>query len=124
MIKLYSVDDPDLQEDLTAIQKRIDEIEGALHEEGNQDVTNRAGTTDIGVGRRLTCGCCCAAHCLVTFHNIGGSRSISLPTTELAVFHVGDLGATKDLDAEERIEDTLDDDTISSLIWSLKLNLD
>ena len=30
----------------------------------------------------------------------------------------------EDLDAEERMDDTLDDDTISSLIWSLELNLD
>ena len=78
LIKIWSADDPDLQADLSKIQKRIDELCGLNNSQGVGSIS----VCDVhqGVLARPThglvmmCKCCCRSHCRVNFHNIYGSK--------------------------------------------------
>ena len=88
LIKLWSIDDPDLHADLQIIQARIDELRGQKQRDGEDGqgsclglVVEKKEDCLHGVlvrpvrGEDLKCGCCCTSHCSVGFHNLYGSRS-------------------------------------------------
>ena len=90
LIKLYSADDPDLYNDLSGLQARIDELEGNSDLEGRPLGVLCIGDLIIVSEARyysvelyhgeerepLACGCCCQSHCSVSFHNLYGNKSV------------------------------------------------
>ena len=116
LIKLYSYDDPDLQVDLSKVQKRIDELTGYL------DGALVAGVMEeelTGVTKsQLKCDCCCYSHCSVTIHNLYGTRKFveDLPVTSLAQF----VDTTEDeIPTTGEEEDCEDLDSLMALILSV-----
>ena len=127
LIKLYSIDDPDLNQDLSILQRRIDELEDNVGIQLDGDARGQGYTVSCG-GRVTRCGCCCLTHCSVNFHNFSGSKvyygtSVDTSGGDLPEF---DLVCTWNLDQEEA-EDGLDleaMDSLTSLIMGTSLNLD
>ena len=82
LIKLYSMEDPDLHEDLSVLQKRIDGIEENLVESDHRASQSQLGTicpVDVGASHELSstrkCACCCSLHCKMNLHNFSGTRT-------------------------------------------------
>ena len=145
LIRLYSADDPDLQVDLSVVQKRIDELQGLL-EDRVEDLVEVVGSNVCQVRSSQSlrkCGCCCLAHCGVTFHNFTGSKKYNVPAFGCEVLPLGyglDIGLEElreenysTLEGESleyMVSDEADndaasnEDTLSSIIMSLDLNLE
>ena len=145
LIRLYSADDPDLQVDLSVVQKRIDELQGLL-EDRVENLVEIVGSNVCQVRSSQSlrkCGCCCLAHCGVTFHNFTGSKKYNVPAFGCEVLPLGyglDIGleelreedySTLEVESlEYMVSDKADndaasnEDTLSSIIMSLDLNLE
>ena len=150
LIKLYSMEDPDLYTDLSKIQARIDELTGyntvdqnrTSSEESNSDLGNLAASVtmeDLG-GRSYAqptviskplmlqgkCQCCCQYHCRVSFHNLYGTKSYhqKLPSPEIDSLLVSDSGSYCPDEPCDVMEESTEFDSFTSLVMSNHLFLD
>ena len=102
LIKLWSIDDPDLQSDLAKVQARIEELQGIVGEVSGQStglMVKQDGDHLTGeLVRRediqlRVCGCCCLAHCVVNLHNLYGSKCYQHPLLSHSSFELtGSVG--------------------------------
>ena len=132
LIKLYSADDPDLYNDLSGLQARIDELEGNSDLEGRPLGVLCIGDLIIVSEARyysvelyhgeerepLACGCCCQSHCSVSFHNLYGNKSVG---TKLYEQRDIQLEARMDVPIKENDEEH-DDEAYSSKPTKKSLN--
>ena len=135
LIKLYSVDDPDLQVDLDKVQARLEELQ-VLAKQGNGNLGSEA-TLSSGrkiqlsypdPGPALRCHCCCKPHCAVSVHNLYGSKSYTQNLVDASTFEV-QVELNKEL---EQVEDTLlesyeddeESDNLTALIMSCQRWMD
>ena len=120
IIKLYSVDDPDIHIDLSKVQARIEELVGGETFARAAAVPLAHTNTLVFQGR---CNCCCRFHCQVSVHNCYGTKvlPLDLETLETEPMEVP-LGM--DLGIEEEIceEEDYGEDFVS-LIMSAKLRI-
>ena len=134
LIRLYSVDDPDLQADLSTLQKRINELEGTVNTldsaavSSQFHVVNTGGVLACG-GGQPKCGCCCYSHCKVNLHNCWGSKVFSaVPDVTgsdvFPIFKVVDsTGMEEDGERDSMELDDTDVDSLTNLIMGTRLNL-
>ena len=130
LIKLYSVDDPDIYSDLGKVQARIDELVG-------NNLSNRADSVNLGgfdMGDKVLvsrtnplvfqgrCNCCCLAHCQVSVHNCYGTKVLpmDLPTMDLPCM---DIPLDVDVEITEVVDEDEEKDGLTSLILSTKLRV-
>ena len=137
LIKIYSVDDPDLQHDLTKVQARIDELLGnGVHVDAastSMEVSSETSNQGAAQPNALTkskflqdkCQCCCQAHCNVSLHNYSGTKTFyqALPSMEDQVISLFSREQIQEADMEE-FEEICDKDNFTALIMSVGLNLD
>ena len=128
LIKLYSVDDPDLQLYLGGLQARIDELQGHrptnAHPilQGSPEVEPQ----DIQEPLTLRCQCCCRSHCEVSMHNLYGSRTYyhPVPHSEVVVDE-GFPDKEEQLDEEEENDESDQyDDNVTAYILSVGRRMD
>ena len=146
LIKIWSADDPDLQEDLGKLQTRIDELQGHLDDGilgGNLafDLGAFAAELDVPTNcialqefpdalqlqpryaapHEKRCLCCCDEHCAVSIHNCYGSRSYHHPLSTLEGFQLEDEAPEEMLvdDAAQTENEECETDTITALIMSV-----
>ena len=134
LIRLYSVDDPDLQADLSTLQKRINDLEETFSTLDSAAVSSQFGVVNArGVlaygGGQTKCGCCCYSHCKVNLHNCWGSKVYSTVSdvTGSDVFPrfkvVDSTGMEEDGERDSMELDDTDADSLTSLIMGTRLNL-
>ena len=129
LIKIYSSDDPDLQQDLSKVQDRIEELLGnKVGDSATNCFPSLAPATacipSLAESEQIKCQCCCKSHCRVTFHNYYGTRSFrdTLPSTEdLKISRLNVEGLSDGL--EDDTEKEYDVDNFTSLLMSFGLNL-
>ena len=135
LIKIYSVDDPDLQQDLTKVQARIDELLGiGGHADAAASIMEVFGDA-IAKGHAqlfaLTkstilqgkCQCCCKAHCKVSIHNYSGNKTFyqAIPSMEDQLISLVSREYMQEGDMEE--VEVCDTDNFTAFIMSVGLNL-
>ena len=146
LIKIHSIDDPDLHCDLRELQRRIDELEDVDGDQGptlgnnRGDLINLADLIERGsrtssqddqeqASKRRCTQCCCQEHCKVTIHNISGSKPHPIKLPDVMACQLGTF------DVEECIPSGLDEDqldkevynepdTITALIMSVGKHMD
>ena len=128
LIRLYSVDDPDLYQDLGELQRRIDQLQGQLDGPPRVD-QQQAGLVHGAMQRgELKCQCCCQAQCKVSFHNCWGTRTYQGATTSMFACQLQsrDFHEVEYSKVEEVIsnEEKPDPDDLTALIMSVGLSLD
>ena len=139
LIKLYSIDDPDLHKDLSKIQQRIDELIGNYCQEAEVDSISHNNLVldrnddlnglDNGFPSRSDmlqdkCNCCCQAHCHVSFHNCYGTRTFR---QELSITEDCTLEAQTDnfnWDMEDELEEETLIDDFSSILFGTRKRMD
>ena len=130
LIRLYSVDDPDIYADLGELQKRVDELQDLFNQYGDEDVRPRElHVSSLIESQRdvLPCSCCCIAHCKVNFRNYSGSKRYNIPISSGNVIALDVFGLEdQECGTYDRTEvETVDEeDTLFSMITSLNLNLE
>ena len=98
LVRLFSIDEHQVQEDLGELQRRIDELRGlerhiSVDKPEGEDMDN-SGVLDMQEGssddeiqsvggpaqntRRKACNCCCLNHCKLRFHTLGKTRQAYL----------------------------------------------
>ena len=134
LVKLFSIDEHQVQEDLTLLQRRIDRMQHEIRVDGGEspgvevssehdgeqvqvapdvqeeEVADIPAANTRSKGRR--CNCCCKAHCKLTFHSLGPvptayfGRKITckMLETELVGGLVGSAVAEEDWLEEDTIE--------------------
>ena len=135
MIKIYSIDDPDLQQDLTKVQARIDELVG----DGGQadaaasimEVFGDAiaqGHAQLFALTKSTifqgkCQCCCKYHCKVSIHNFSGNKTFhqAIPSMQEQVISLVSRECMQEEDMEEM--EVCEKDNFTAYIMSVGLNL-
>ena len=145
LIKLYSCDDPDLQSDLSELQRRLDLLEGRDDQtsaEGNNlhfYFSNRLQlqeqpTSAKDANGSINCQCCCQAHCRVNFHNSRGNKTFYPDEFDVCrnefslVSLVSEFGrdhafsSVQNVNEDEAIYN--EEDHITSMIMGTNLNLD
>ena len=135
LIKIYSVDDPDLQQDLTKVQARIDELLGiGGHADAAASIMEVFGDA-IAKGHAqlfaLTkstilqgkCQCCCKAHCKVSIHNYSGNKTFyqAIPSMEDQLISLVSREYMQEGGMEE--VEVCDTDNFTAFIMSVGLNL-
>ena len=139
LIKLYSMEDPDLHEDLSVLQKRIDGLEENLVESVHTASQSQLGiicSVDGGASCKLSstrkCACCCSLHCKMNLHNFSGTRTYLHEVPDVHAFSLDsdglDVIGWRAMEDEEETDvgnnlDQILDDGISSLMLSLSLRL-
>ena len=94
LVRLFSIDEHQIQEDLGELQRRIDDLQGLerhtqIDNPEDEDIDN-SGVLDMQEGssdeevqsidgpaqntRRRTCNCCCLNHCKLRLHTLGKTR--------------------------------------------------
>ena len=137
LIKLYSVDDPDLQVDLNKVQVRLEELQvlakqgdGAFGSAKIISLPRRIELCYPDSGPALRCQCCCESHCAVSVHNLYGSKSCTQSLVEAATFEdQAEFNEGVELDQVEEmlLESGLDDkepDNLTALIMSCRRWMD
>ena len=132
LIKVWCADDPDLNEDLTKLQARIDALQGYLVGSAHGESHTAANSIQHFPASQegLKCRCCCAQHCQVNFHNIYGSKVHSQKLSSLEGFqlgsnHLGDsFGEVKELSEGNEMSEVEENemDTITALIMGVGVN--
>ena len=119
LVKLYSVDDPDLHADLSKLQDRIDKLTGACQEGAVADSMEEASIGEVGSS--LVCQCCCQSHCKVAVHNLYGSRTYVDGVIDPELFEIQAIFTDdwNDLVFEEDGEVTCEEDSLTSAIFSI-----
>ena len=125
IIKLYSVDDPDLQVDLGKVQARLEELQVLAQQKHGHASVDAVFNVNRELqpcfpepGPVLRCQCCCLPHCAVSMHNLYGSRTYTHPmpeSPEQVVFN-------EELDREDKVMESCEDDeepdNLTALIMS------
>ena len=130
LIRIWSVDDPDLHSDLLKVQERIDQLQGHI-QEGVEGADNAGFVLQDGVLPCFPdvlsvkgCQCCCLANCRVTFHNIYGSRPYHQTLSCTAGFEMV-AQVVKDSKEEEHTMEEVsvgEVDSVTALIMSVGID--
>ena len=137
LIRLWSIDDPDLSEDLKKIQDRVDELVGGDDRTGLLVTDSLAGSSQdaiVLVGVELIkpesdvvkkCRCCCSAHCKVQFHNMYGSRAYQHKLVDIKEFELSWMDEDMDLEETflEEEEELFDPDNLTAYLMSVAASL-
>ena len=67
LIKLFNVDDPELQDDFTELQRKVEGVVVEIEERSS--LPHHASHLTV-------CSSCCAQHCAVKFHNYNKTRAV------------------------------------------------
>ena len=137
MVKLFSIDEHQVQEDLAKLQKRIDRIQGVVEDDRHigdlqvdrdlQDdevIPNEPVVEEEDLeedppavntrSRRRHCNCCCSDHCRLSFHTLGLSpqaylgKKISSHGLNQEPTVVGSLEVKEDCTEEEPVQEEFD----------------
>ena len=138
LVKLFSIDEHQVQEDLAKLQHRIDRIQGVVEEDrhtGDSQADQGLLESDEQVdledelvieeeeedppavntrSRRRRCNCCCLDHCCLSFHTLGPlpqaylGKKISSNGLDQEPTVVGCLEVEEDWTEEEPVQEELD----------------
>ena len=143
LVKLFSVDEFQIQDDLTELQKRIERLQSEhglplnsnVPGEGNNIVgepeptlnAEASGPATNTRSRRANCNCCCKSHCDLSFHTMGPSSHAYLGVKSNAVSSVYESIPMENLyecDALELADQmAVTEDSLFSVLTSLNLVL-
>ena len=133
LIKVWSVDDPDLNEDLGKLQARIDQLQGHLDEgflvDGGAENQGAAAVPRMLVNLpaprvKLKCLCCCQEHCNVNLHNLYGSKAFINPLSDLDGFQIESNYLEEEINSDENTTDDeeCEIDDLTTLIMGVGVN--
>ena len=146
LVKLFSLDEFQIQDDLTELQKKIDRLQleyglsfGTSNNVEDQDLGDERRSLESVVdeeangpaantrSRRANCTCCCKSHCYLSFHTMGPSSRAYLGAKSDVVSSVyesipmEELYECDDLELANQMADS--EESLFSVLTSLNLVL-
>ena len=136
IVKLFSIDEFQIEEDLSELQKRLDEMDGQgaaqdqgqctqAPDDGNLIPVGQDGGPAAGTRSRRRCQCCCWRHCNLSFHSMGPEMiSLTELKCEDAIFGSFSLdGSCLPFREEDMEEEFQEKKNLTEVLRSLNLVL-